>query len=84
MWFPGRYLRKSFKISVRGDSGIEIWRRLSLSGTCGADYVSYSSGLRRRKGALGETDHAVVSSRFTTEREWRVRDALVDHAVGEH
>jgi len=37
MGFPGRYLRKSFNISVRGDSGMEIWRRLSLSGTCGAE-----------------------------------------------
>ena len=37
MWFPGRYFRKSFNISVKGDSGMEIWRRLSLSGTCGAE-----------------------------------------------
>ena len=29
-------------------------------------------------------NHAVVSSRFATEGEWSVRDALVDHAVGEH
>jgi len=37
MWFPGRYLRKSFNISVRGDEGMEIWRRLSLSGTFEAE-----------------------------------------------
>ena len=50
-WFPGRYFRKSRRISVRGVSGIRICRRLSVSGII----LSFAPDSPRKYRRSGET-----------------------------
>lgn len=76
-WFPGRYCRKSCKISVRGVSGIWICSRLSQRGI----YFGLSEILLLFRFV---SYHGVVGAGFAPERHRLLAHTLVNYAVGEH